>query len=367
MAHVLPLVPGSALGIVANPMSGRDIRRLVARASVFPNAEKINMVLRVVEAAGALGIETVHVSTDTMGLAAGVLRESGRRTGNARWPALEFSEPDVLHGTAADTRAHVREMVRRGVGAIVVLGGDGTVRAAASGLIGGSGDLPVLPLSTGTNNAFPEMWEATVAGTAAALVASGRVADADATYRAKSLTVAAGERTENALVDVCVNTALHVGSRALWEVGTLRELYCTFGEPHAIGLSSVVGQARPTGRRDRGGVRLTLAADAEHEVLAPIAPGVLAPVGIVAVEDLRPEVPARSAVRAGTVAVDGEREIEFGPADTVTITLRHDGPCVIDVRQVLAVASRDGLLSTRARGGALMTTTDIASATAGQS
>ncbi|WP_329428161.1 hypothetical protein OG339_01800 [Streptosporangium sp. NBC_01495] len=31
-------------GVIANPMSGRDIRRLVASASVFPNAEKAGMV-----------------------------------------------------------------------------------------------------------------------------------------------------------------------------------------------------------------------------------------------------------------------------------------------------------------------------------
>jgi predicted polyphosphate/ATP-dependent NAD kinase len=213
----------------------------------------------------------------------------------------------------------------------------------------------VLPLSTGTNNAFPEMWEATVAGTAAALVATGRIGQDDGTYRAKALTVETGRRTEIALVDVCVNTALHVGSRALWEVRSLRELYCTFGEPHAIGLSSVVGQARPVGRRDPGGVVIALDADAEHRVLAPIAPGVLTPIGIAAVDDLRPGEPVASAVTAGTVAVDGEREIEFGARDAVTVTLRHDGPRVVDVRAVLAVAARDGLLAARdpdrVRGG----------------
>ena len=49
----LPSVPGSTVGIIANPMSGRDIRRLVAKASVFPNAEKTNMVLRLIAACGA--------------------------------------------------------------------------------------------------------------------------------------------------------------------------------------------------------------------------------------------------------------------------------------------------------------------------
>lgn len=37
------LVADVTVGVIANPMSGRDIRRLVASASVFPNAEKANM------------------------------------------------------------------------------------------------------------------------------------------------------------------------------------------------------------------------------------------------------------------------------------------------------------------------------------
>jgi predicted polyphosphate/ATP-dependent NAD kinase len=85
----LPLVSGSTLGIVANPMSGRDIRRLVARASVFPNAEKTNMVLRLLAAAGAVGVERVLVSTDGMGVAAGVARaRDKRRASEGRWPEL---------------------------------------------------------------------------------------------------------------------------------------------------------------------------------------------------------------------------------------------------------------------------------------
>ena len=87
------MVPGSTVGIVANPMSGRDIRRLVAQASVFPNAEKTNMVLRLLAAAGAAGVERALVSTDGMGVAGGVARAlAKRRASDGRLPALEFVE-----------------------------------------------------------------------------------------------------------------------------------------------------------------------------------------------------------------------------------------------------------------------------------
>ena len=48
------------------------------------------------------------------------------------------------------------------VGAIVVLGGDGTHRAVVSEC----GDIPIAGISTGTNNAFPEMREPTITGLA---------------------------------------------------------------------------------------------------------------------------------------------------------------------------------------------------------
>lgn len=77
------LVADSTVGVMANPMSGRDIRRLVASASVFPNAEKASMVVRLTAAAGALGVGRVLVSTDTFGVFAAVLRESRQRQSRA--------------------------------------------------------------------------------------------------------------------------------------------------------------------------------------------------------------------------------------------------------------------------------------------
>ncbi|MHC8506628.1 ATP-NAD kinase family protein [Pseudonocardia artemisiae] len=326
-------------------MSGRDIRRLVAQASVFPNAEKTNMALRLISAAAATGVERVLMSTDAMGVAGGVVRARDKRTaGSGPWPELEFIELDELTGTADDTRALVRAMRKQGAGAIVLLGGDGTVRAAAAE----SGDVPLLPLSTGTNNAFPEMWEATVAGTAAGLLATGRVDVAESSYRAKVLHVRAGGAHEVALVDVCVSSVSHIGSRALWKPDTLHELYCAFAEPHAIGLSSIAGLLRPTSRTDPDGVVVRLAGPgvAEQSVLAPIAPGVIAPIGVREVAALPVDAPRAVAVRAGTVAVDGEREIEFGPSRPVTVTLAADGPRVLDVRGVLAAAADRRLLIT---------------------
>lgn len=47
---------------------------------------------------------------------------------------------------------------------------------------------------------------------------------------------------------------------------------------------------------------------------------------------------------SGTVALDGERELSFGPSDRVTMTLRENAFATLDVARCMAVAARDGLL-----------------------
>lgn len=330
---------GRAVGIVANPASGRDIRRLVAKASVFPTAEKANMVQRMLTALGSVGVDRVLLSTDLGGISASVLR--ALRSRRDPWPGVEFCDQDPLTESAQDTTNAVRRMVAAGAGVIICLGGDGTARVAAAAC----GDVPLLPLSTGTNNAFPQMREATVAGLAAGLVATDAVS---ATRRASVLEVTAGDRTELALVDVCGSVSPYVGSRALWEPEQLTELFCAFAEPDAIGLSSVAGQLCPSPRDDRRGVAVRFAPpdQARWVVHAPIAPGLVVPVGV---RDWRMLVPGERVdlQPCGVVAVDGERELELLGGQRASIRLSADGPRCVDVAAALTEAAAKGLFMTQ--------------------
>ena len=56
------------VGIIANPASGRDIRRLVAHGSVFDNAEKVNIVRRILLALNKLDIDKVYIMPDSFGI-----------------------------------------------------------------------------------------------------------------------------------------------------------------------------------------------------------------------------------------------------------------------------------------------------------
>ncbi len=331
----------SIVGIVANPLSGRDIRRLVARASVFPTAEKANMIERMLTAFGAVGVDRVMLNTDLGGISAAVLRSIERRRGREHgWPDVEFLDDLALTETAADTVAAVRRMVDAGARVVICLGGDGTARVTAAAV----GDVPMLALSTGTNNAFPAVREATVAGLAAGLVATGAVPTDHVVRRVKLLEVTAGERTEIALVDVAVSTGRHVGARALWDPAALTELYCAFAEPDAIGLSSIVGQVAPVGRDDPFGAVARIDDEAGTRVLAPIAPGLVLSVGLRGVARLHPGEVREITTSAGVIAVDGERELTFERGSRPTVRLRTDGPRCLDLPAVLAASARRGLL-----------------------
>ncbi len=327
------------VGIVANPASGRDIRRLVARASVFQTAEKVNMVLRVAAALGALGVRTVLLMPDLGGIAAGVLRGAEGQFGVAL-PELAFVDMPIEQGPTDSARA-TRMMVEAGAAAIVVLGGDGTHRVVA----GACGDTPIATLSTGTNNTFPELREATLVGLATGLLASGRIGAREACRRNKQLVVQSASRREIALVDVAVSPIRHAGSRALWQADALSELFVAFAEADAIGLSSIAGLLEPVGRGDAHGLHVRVdPAQARFRLTAPIAPGLLAELPIAGHARLEPGTPVAVALPAGTLALDGEREIEFGPADRPRVWLDAHGPRTVDVPTTLRLAAARGLL-----------------------
>src|SRR3954471_11138380 len=113
------------VGVIANPASGRDIRRLVAGASVFGNADKAGMVFRLLAGLGAGGVRRVLMLPAADGLSTTLHRHLHARetvptfAGAGPFPVLE--ELDVaLDGTARDSTVAVEQMLAAGVRAIVV-------------------------------------------------------------------------------------------------------------------------------------------------------------------------------------------------------------------------------------------------------
>lgn len=310
------------VGVIANPASGRDIRRLVAGASVFGNADKAGMVFRLLSGLGATGVERVLMLPAGDGLSVTLHRHL--RTARDLPVLEELQMP--LDGSARDSTEAVLRMREAGVRAIVVLGGDGTHRVVAKAC----GDVPLCAISTGTNNAFPELRETTVAGMAVGHVASGRAA---ALRRECALRVG----DDLALVDVAVSRERFIGARAVWRPEDVSELFVTFANPAAVGLSAIAGALATLPRAGGRGLHVRLGPG--RTVIVPVAPGLVAPVSVAEhrVIELGEETALEPGV--GTIALDGERELERrGEATTVTLV---PGPLTIDVEATLAQLPRE--------------------------
>lgn len=336
--------PDAVVGVVANAASGRDIRRLTTGASVFDNTEKGSMVARLLAGLGATGVRRVLMMPAGGGLAGTLLRRLETRRDDRPYPELELL-PWRPTETPRDTDRAVAELRERGVSAIAVLGGDGTHRVVARGC----GDTPLLALSTGTNNAFPELREATVAGLALGLVATGR-GGPGALRREKLLAVSVnGVPRDLALVDAAASSQRFIGARAVWHAGDVAELVVAFASPSAIGLSSIAGLLDPVGRYAPDGLHVRLCDPASpaatQRLLVPLAPGLVVEVGVEWHRRLEPGGVASFAPGAGVIALDGERELELRAGDEVSIRLAR-GPLTIDVERVMLHAAETGALRT---------------------
>ena len=334
-----------SVGLVANPVSARDIRRVIANATSLQVADRANIVMRVLAAVRSCGVKQVLMMPENGGicrlLKRGLQRE--QQQGDHRFPELEMTNTPIS-GTVDDTFAATQAMVDSGVKAIVVLGGDGTHRAVAKVC----GQVPIAGISTGTNNAFPEHREPTITGLAVGLVATGRIPESVAFTSNKLLRVEinGGERRDIALVDVVVSIERYVGARALWRTENLRELFVTFSDPEVIGMSAIAGLLEPVRRNDSGGLHLLLEVPEEARIplQVPIAPGLIRTVGVQSWQPLEAGIPVTLKQSSGMIALDGERELEFGAEDTVQVTLHENAFRTVDVGACMRYTGKQQLL-----------------------
>ncbi|HKZ85159.1 MAG TPA: NAD(+)/NADH kinase [Anaerolineae bacterium] len=330
------------VGIIANPASGKDIRRLVAHGSVFDNQEKVNILRRILLALDAVGVSQAIFMPDYYGL--------GMRALDGLKLSLAGSFLDMPVRTNDQDSTEAAQRFRDlDVGCIITLGGDGTNRAVAKGC----GQVPLVPVSTGTNNVFPSMIEGTVAGLAAGLVATGAVEVDKVTFTSKRLEVRSDDRlVDIALIDVVVCMDLFIGSRALWDPARVREIVLTSAQPGSIGMSAVGSFLHPFDFRDAVGMYLEIGGEGRppafaegRRVLAPIAPGLIVPVEVrrYRLLSLDEEVVLNS--DPCTVALDGERTIEVGRDQGLTVRLTKQGPRVVDIHRCMAEAAHAGVFS----------------------
>jgi predicted polyphosphate/ATP-dependent NAD kinase len=323
----------STVGVIVNPWAGKDIRRLHAAVGHTPDTVKAGIVRRVVIAAAECGASRILLGNDFSGLGARAI--DGLDLGIA----VEFVDEEPT-GSRIDTVHAAARMWKEQCGAVIVLGGDGTCRDVAIGWP----DVPLVAISTGTNNVFPSAIDGSSAGAAAALVAAGLVSIDEVAMRAKRISVhiddaTAGHANDMALVEVALIDAEFSGARAVVDASDIRHVVAATATPASTGVSSIAGRLHPVGRTDAGGVYVRFGVGGRR-VRMPLMPGAFATVDVAEVRALASGEPV--VLRGpGMLAFDGERDRRVGPDAVISLSVDHSGPLLIDVEQTLIRAAQD--------------------------
>ncbi|HEX5695453.1 MAG TPA: NAD(+)/NADH kinase, partial [Acidimicrobiia bacterium] len=220
------------VGLVANPTSSKDIRRLTSLARVIDLEEKANLVARLL-----VGLATTrNIEVTALDDQAGLVRRAVVLAGGSG-PPIDYLPLDV-EGTEADTRRAASALADMGASALVTVGGDGTVRAAAEGWR----RAPLVPIAAGTNNAFALTEEPTVVGLA---IAQAITEGSGAFTPTTAVEVETTEGWALAVIDAVVVRSRWVGAGAIWEPTELVEGLVTSSRRTAVGIASVSAALGP--------------------------------------------------------------------------------------------------------------------------
>ena len=331
----------SSIGIIANPASGKDIRRLISYATTIDNHEKVNIVKRIVLAAQGLGIKKVYIMPDTFCIGHNIaenLAKEGVLT--AEIVILEMA----IEANDKDSTNAARLMEELAVDCIVVLGGDGTSRAVAKGIT----HTPIIPVSTGTNNVYPQMLEGTVVGMAAAATTLLEHPEGCILQDKRIDVYLNGQFVDLALVDVVLTKELYPGAKAIWDYKNLRLMVVAICHPAAIGFSTIAGCLQIIEAKEDKGLLIHFGPGGRR-IKAPVAAGVLSEINIEKIESLALGQRVEFEIQAGgMLALDGEREIKVREGDTLGFSVVRKGPYRVSPREIIESAMLQGMYSIKA-------------------
>ena len=322
------------LGIVVNPMSGRDVRRVAARASTSDHREKQQQLTRLILGAFSQGVEQIFLANEPYRINSRAVENLQHRD------RVRILELPLTH-TAEDTRTMVQEMWREGCRVFIVLGGDGTNRAVA----GSFPEAVLLPLSTGTNNVFPRFVEASVAGAAAGLIASGQMRYQDHCRRCKQIHISLASVSETALIDAVLLKNDLLGSLLPFETDNIVSALLARADPASIGVSSIGGFLLPCRHDDEFAVFLECGKTG-RSITVPISPGLYGDVNVSRIEKVA--LGKTITIKGpGILAFDGDRTIKLGNGETAILEVRRDGPWIIETAELMSAAAHSGLFESR--------------------
>ncbi|MBV1877080.1 MAG: NAD(+)/NADH kinase [Pseudomonadales bacterium] len=322
------------LGVIVNPMSGRDVRRVAAKASTSTHHDKQQHITRIVLGALEHGVDEILLADEPFKINRRAVENLPARN---KVKILKFR----LQHSEQDTVQMTQLMWDAGCRVFVVLGGDGTSRIVAKT----RPEAIILPLSTGTNNVFPQFVEASIAGAAAGLVASQQIDYKTHCFRCKLIHISVNNVPRDiALIDAVLLQNDHLGSFLPFAAENLSSIFLSRAEPASVGMSPIGGYLMPCSQLDDYGVLVQCGKNRQgRHIRAPISPGLYGNVPIQSVSKMTLDQ-AYSAQQDAILAVDGDRIIKLNATDELAITIRKDGPFIIEPAKIMASAAKSGLL-----------------------
>ncbi|HLE95369.1 MAG TPA: NAD(+)/NADH kinase, partial [Acidimicrobiia bacterium] len=312
-----PTLESMLIGLIANPISSKDIRRLTGLARVVDAEEKANLLARLLVGLGSHPEVTVLALDDR----AGLVRRAVSLAGDSA-PRVDFL-PITATGEESDTKRAAAHLAGLMADALVTLGGDGTVRAAVEGWP----EAPLVPIAAGTNNASALTLEPTVIGLAT--VAGVKSQDPFVFVPTTALQVDISTGHATAVIDVVSVRGRWLGAGALWEPELLMEAVATSADPTAVGIASVSAGMGPLAPGRARWIRF----GPGQTVKAIFGPGLVLDVAVAEHSDLPIGSEVTLDVAGGVVALDGERRIATGGSRVRVVP----GPRVLDPDRALRV------------------------------
>ncbi len=322
----------SKIGLCVNPMSGRDVRRLAARASNMTHEAKRDIVARIAAGADSMGVSDIYVMREPFRIAELALEHMPL---SANVHILDAP----IKNDSRDTQEAIHRFIEMGCRTIVSLGGDGTNRA----IVKSTSEIDLIPLSTGTNNVFPLSVEPTLAGIVAGLNAVGKITDDSLKSRSKVIYIESAGIQDIALIDLVLLSNDQLGSLLPFKADNIRKLLLTRAEPASIGMSPIGGFIDPVYEGDDEGLLVDLSSGG-RTFRAPLSPGLFGKVNVSSAERIKMDT--RVVFEGpGVLAMDGDREIQLMSGQTASVSIRRDGPFVLKVDKAMRWAASNGIIS----------------------
>ncbi len=316
----------SKVGVIINPMAGRDVRRLVGDAEYVTNFSKINVAKRFIQGLDSVGVDEVIMMPDNYGISEALIDDLKGKIG----ASLSFLDMKPV-SDVRDTITAASLLSKLKVDIIAGFGGDGTLRA----IFKGAGRVKLVGVPMGTNNVLSRVQvEPTVLGMLVGLSLKGKLTEAFVPMKNLKF-IMNGETADVALIDIAFIAGGTVGAKALWDIDNMIFIVYSKCEPIDVGLASIGGQLYPSSFRDDYGLVVELQGRG-RVVNAIIVPGLAKKVNVGSFKILHIGEEFILPKSTYVVAFDGEREHVVSPRDEVKVALERSGPLLFDANMAIS-------------------------------